>query len=70
MTTFGEAVRARRLELGMSQRALSRVVDVSHTTIGNTEAERNTPTLEHAVKIAKALEISLTKLLANVEFAA
>lgn len=69
MTTFGDAVRARRLELGMSQRALSRAIGISHATIGNTEAGRNTPTLEHAVKIAKALEISLTKLLANTEFA-
>ena len=70
MSTFGSAVRERRLELGMSQRALSRAASVAHSTIGNTEADRNTPTLEHAVKIAKALEISLANLLANTEFAA
>lgn len=56
---FGNKVRERRLELGLSQEELASRAGVHRTYIGMIERAEKNITLENIEKIAKALEISI-----------
>lgn len=63
---FGNKVRERRTALGVSQEVLAARAGVHRTYIGMIERAEKNITLENIEKIAKALEISLVKLM-NLE---
>ena len=63
---FGEKVREERTKLGLSQEALASRAGVHRTYVGMIERAEKNITLENIEKIAKALGISLEKLM-NLE---
>jgi len=60
---FGKKVREERAGLGLSQEELAGRAGVHRTYIGMIERAEKNITLENIEKIAKALEISLDKLM-------
>ncbi|MCG2694543.1 helix-turn-helix transcriptional regulator [Candidatus Parcubacteria bacterium] len=60
---FGNKVREKRLELGLSQEALATRAKVHRTYIGMIERAEKNITLENIEKIAKALDIKVNELL-------
>lgn len=60
---FGDKVRAERTRLGLSQEELATKAGVHRTYIGMIERAEKNITLENIEKIAKALSISLEKLM-------
>lgn len=60
---FGDKVREKRLELGLSQEELANRAKVHRTYIGMIERAEKNITLENIEKIAKALDIAVDKLL-------
>jgi transcriptional regulator with XRE-family HTH domain len=60
---FGNKVRVQRTALGLSQEELAERAGVHRTYIGMIERAEKNITLENIEKIAKALEISLDKLM-------
>ncbi len=60
---FGNKVREKRLELGLSQEELATRAKVHRTYIGMIERAEKNITLENIEKIAKALKIAVDKLL-------
>lgn len=60
---FGYKVRERRISLGLSQEELAARAGVHRTYIGMIERAEKNITLENIEKIAKALEISIDKLM-------
>lgn len=64
LSVIGENIRYYRKKLGFSQDKLSKLAEVAYNTIVKIESgENKNPTIETAQKIAKALNISLDKLL-------
>ena len=59
---FGDVIRQRRHELGISQAELARAAAIDARQIRRYEAEEQQPLLAVAVTIAAALKISLTEL--------
>lgn len=55
--TFGRRVRARRLELGLSQMALAEAADLHHNYIGYVERAERAIGLETLVKLASGLQM-------------
>lgn len=60
---FGQKVREERSKIGLSQEKLAERAGVHRTYIGMIERAEKNITLENIEKIAKALEISLDKLM-------
>ena len=60
---FGKKVREKRLQKGISQEKLAEKAGVHRTYIGMIERGEKNITLGNIEKIAKALEISLDKLM-------
>jgi transcriptional regulator with XRE-family HTH domain len=60
---FGNKVRERRTELGLSQEELAARAGVHRTYVGMIERAEKNITLQNIEKIAKALEIPLDKLM-------
>jgi len=60
---FGEKVRELRKEKGISQEELSYKTDLHRTYIGMIERAEKNITLINIEKIAKALEVEISKLL-------
>ena len=60
---FGKAVREERLKLGLSQEELAERAGVHRTYIGMIERAEKNITLENIEKLAKALKLSVSKLL-------
>ena len=58
-----EIIKAKRLKLGLSQKALAEKAGVSLNTVYNLEAKNNTPTIITYQKICDALGIKLTSIL-------
>lgn len=56
---LGEAVKTRRLELGISQRKLAKVVGISQREVCHIEQAKSNPTLSTQVKILSALGLKL-----------
>ena len=63
LIAFGERVRQLRKEKGISQEELSFRADLHRTYIGMIERGEKNITLINIEKIAKALEISIDKLM-------
>jgi len=63
---FGEKVREERLKQGLSQEELASKAGVHRTYIGMIERAEKNITLENIEKIAKALGLSLDKIM-NLE---
>lgn len=55
--TFGERVRARRHELGLSQEQLAEVCGLHWTFIGQVERGRRNISLHNLLKIAEGLQL-------------
>lgn len=66
LVKFGKKVRGERARLGLSQEVLASRAGVHRTYIGMIERAEKNITLENIEKIAKALGISLEKLM-NLE---
>ena len=62
---FGKTVRKRRRELDFTQEYLAEQADVARTYISNLERGKINPSLETIVKLAKALQISVSELFLN-----
>ena len=64
---FGLAVRARRMAAGLSQEALAERARLHPTYVSMVERGVRNPTLDVAARIAKALKVSLSRLIEEVE---
>lgn len=58
-----EIIKAKRLELGLSQKQLADKAGLSHNTVYNLESNRVSTNLETYEKICKVLGIKLSSLL-------
>ena len=63
LIAFGDRVRQLRKEKGLSQEELSFKADLHRTYIGMIERAEKNITLINIEKIAKALEVSISKLM-------
>ena len=63
-TTIAKNIKKLRKQLGLSQDKLSKLADISHNTIIKIESGAiQSPTMDTAQKIAKALGVSLDDLM-------
>jgi ribosome-binding protein aMBF1 (putative translation factor) len=69
-TRFGRAVRHQREARGWSQEALASEAALNRSYLGEIERAAVTPSLATAAKLAAALELSLSELIACCEQAA
>lgn len=60
---YCEAIKRRRIELGLTQVQLAARLGVHGATVAEAEAGKRDPTLSTVERFAKALEISVTALL-------
>ena len=66
LTAFGEIVRDKRKEQGLSQEDLAFKADLHRTYIGMIERAEKNITLENINKIAKALDLPISELVKNL----
>jgi transcriptional regulator with XRE-family HTH domain len=59
---FGDRIRLRRVEAGVSQEKLGELSGLHRTYIGHVERGEVNPTLGSIVKLADALEVDLAEL--------
>jgi transcriptional regulator with XRE-family HTH domain len=64
---FGDRIRARRDELGLTQEALAHRADLQRAYIGQLETGMRSVGLDNLGRIAKALEIDLGDLLEGLQ---
>lgn len=64
---FGRTLRELRKAAGYSQEGFADAIEISRTHMGELERGLGNPTLNTIVKMALKLEISLTKLFAQIE---
>jgi transcriptional regulator with XRE-family HTH domain len=64
---FGANVRARRESRKLSQEALSEKADVDRTYVGGVERGERNLTFASALRIAKALNVSLAELCEGID---
>ena len=64
---FGEVVREARLQAGISQEALASDASFARSHFSRIERGLSQPTLYAMLKIAKALEVTATDLMARTE---
>lgn len=65
LVVLGEAVRARRKVLAMSQEALADHAGIDRSHMGKIERGERNVTLLNLVRIAEALDFKLSEMLAN-----
>ena len=65
LVSIGKTVRTLRLELGLSQEAFADEVGIDRSYIGGIERGEHNLALMNLVKISKALNISISKLLSK-----
>jgi transcriptional regulator with XRE-family HTH domain len=65
--TLGEAVAARRQELGLTQEALSLRSDLHQRWISNVETGKRNPSYASLRRLAAGLDLSASELLARAE---
>ena len=63
MTTFGQAVRSRRIELGMTLQEVADQVQSSKSYIWEIENRDTNPSIYLAVKVAKCLKTNVYGLM-------
>jgi transcriptional regulator with XRE-family HTH domain len=61
-SSFGVAIKMRRLELGLTQRALARQLNTAPSYISHIEHNRHEPSLALLVRIAEILQLKPEKL--------
>lgn len=66
MIKFGQAVRLRRTELGLSQEELAARAGVHRTYIGMIERAEKNITLVNIEKISRALKLSINNLMEDL----
>jgi transcriptional regulator with XRE-family HTH domain len=66
-TALAKAIKRRREAKGMSQAKLAELSGLAQTFIGMIEKCQRTPTVDTANSIAKALGVSLSKLIVEAE---
>lgn len=59
---IGDLIKQRRLELGLSQAELSRLIGVSRAAVGQWEGHVTAPTRKHMPDVAKALHLQIGAL--------
>ncbi len=64
---FGELVRRRRLERGLSQERLGEISGLHRNYIGAVERAERTPSIVAADRLARALDLTLAGLFAELE---
>ncbi|HVU61557.1 MAG TPA: helix-turn-helix transcriptional regulator [Mycobacteriales bacterium] len=62
LEAFGQRVRARRAELGLSQEGLADIAGLHWTFVGQVERGRRNLSLHNVLKLAEALQIDPGKL--------
>lgn len=60
---FGDAVRGRRLQLGVSQDALAHVAEIDRSYVGRIERGEVNITLEKAYRLARVLGCDIRELI-------
>jgi ribosome-binding protein aMBF1 (putative translation factor) len=65
--TFGPLVKKHRLAKKLSQEALAEIADVHPTYVGLLERRQRTPGIDVAERIAKALGLKLSQMIAEAE---
>jgi transcriptional regulator with XRE-family HTH domain len=64
---FGELVRKKRTEMGLSQEDFAERCGLHRTYIGSIELGKKTVTIDTANKIAQALEMTLEKFFSEIK---
>jgi transcriptional regulator with XRE-family HTH domain len=64
---FGTAVRDRRIAAGLSQEKLAEAAGLHPTYVSMVERGIRNPTLDVAARIAKALEVTLPRLIEHAQ---
>ena len=64
LSSLGDAIRARRQELGMSQEALADAAGINRTHMGEVERGKRNISLMGMAKIAKAMDTNASAILA------
>jgi transcriptional regulator with XRE-family HTH domain len=64
---FGDRIRARRDELGLSQEALAHRAGLQRAYIGQLETGMRSPGLETLAKLARALELDAADLVRGLQ---
>lgn len=64
---FGQRVRARRIELGLSQEALARKAGLHRTYVGSLERGERNVALINIVRLGKALGVDPGDLIKGIE---
>lgn len=65
---FGRALRVARVERGLTQEKLAFISEMQRKHLGSIELGRKQPSLFTAYKLARGLSLTLTQLLAGMEF--
>ncbi len=65
LKSIGVRIRKLRLEKGISQEALADAARIERSYMGAIERAERNPSIDKLASIAKALKVSLPKLLAN-----
>jgi len=69
MVDIGKKINTLRKEKGWSQTDLAKAIDASRDIIGKYERGENSPSIEMAVKLSDALNVSVDYLLGKERFA-
>lgn len=64
---FGERVKLRRLQLGLTQEALAHRSGLNRTYIGSLESGQRNPSLENIARLALALEADVSDLVGGLQ---
>ena len=67
LSAFGAAVRRIRTEQGVSQEELALKCEIDRSYMGSIERGEQNSGLLHIARIAKALDIKITELMANAK---
>lgn len=67
LAAFGAAVRATRLEQGISQEALADIAGLDRSYMGGIERGEHNVALINIQKVAAALDVSISELMAMAE---
>ena len=65
LRSFGEAIRAERLAKGLTQEKLAEKADLSLNFIGNLERGEQAASLDSIVRVAEAMKMKPSELLAS-----
>lgn len=64
---FGKRIKIERIKKEVSQEKLAELSGLHRTTLGTIENGKTSPTLDSIAKIAKALNVSLSDLLKDID---